>query len=145
SSAHGGKDRVIILKHREDDDPHMRTCPQYLARRFDAIHIGHLYVHEDHVRLKGRRLSNRLPATGRLADHLNISNRSQHSAQPLTEQRMVVSDHDSYGVHVPSLWSSILHWQWQARHHACPTGWYSCNNATHPGNDAQVVQPLRDI
>src|SRR5262249_49850685 len=32
----------------------------------------------------------------------------------------------------------ILHWQWQARHHACPTGWCSCNNA----RSAQFLRTL---
>jgi hypothetical protein len=128
-SAHGGKDGIIILKHCEDDDPHMRACPQYLASRFDAIHIGHLYVHENHVRLKGSRLGNRFLSTGRLTDHVNIGDRGQQSAQPLTKQGVVVSDHDAYGVHASSLFGSIFHEQWQAHPHACPASRYGCDGA----------------
>src|SRR5690606_32341098 len=65
-----GLEHVAVLAvHREDDDVGVWLLGQYRLGGRHAVELGHLDVHEDHVRPGLQRMPYRFAAVGRLADH----------------------------------------------------------------------------
>ena len=52
SSANGGEDGLVILKHREDQNADVRTRLQDAARGLNAIDTWHLNIHQNDIRLQ---------------------------------------------------------------------------------------------
>ncbi len=49
SSANGGEDGLVILKHREDQNADVRACLQDAARGLNAIDAWHLNIHQNDI------------------------------------------------------------------------------------------------
>jgi hypothetical protein len=89
--AHGGENRVVVLEHGQDHDPDIPISAEDTAGCFDAVHVGHLYVHQDYVRPEISGPFDHLFSGGRLAHDLHVGFRTQHEAQPFPEDGVIVS------------------------------------------------------
>jgi hypothetical protein len=49
---HCSKNRTIILEHRNDQNANMQRVVQNSARRFDAVDVWHINIHQDHIGMK---------------------------------------------------------------------------------------------
>ncbi len=58
SGAHGGEEGVVVFEHSQHDDAGVGVVGQDAAGGFDAVHVGHLDVHEDDFGGKGLCLGN---------------------------------------------------------------------------------------
>ena len=69
SGPHRCKDRVIVIKHRQDEDADMRGLCKDTARRLNAVDARHIEIHEDHIWLERQGFLNSFRARRGLADH----------------------------------------------------------------------------
>ena len=67
-----GKDRIVVLKHRHDDDTNMRTGLHNLSCRLDPVDLGHLQIHQHNIRLQCLRQAHCIGAVRCFADNLHI-------------------------------------------------------------------------
>ena len=88
--------------------PMCGLCAHDLARRLDAVQLGHLQVHDDDVRLQLLGGRDRLGARRRLAHDLGLAERREQRAQPAAEDGMVVGDEDADRLHglTPRAWEA---------------------------------------
>jgi hypothetical protein len=68
-------------------------------RRIDAVEIRHLQVHQDHIRLEGRRPPDGFFAGRSLPDHLHFGHQLKQPAQPVTEEGVIVGDQNADCIH----------------------------------------------
>jgi hypothetical protein len=99
AGAHRGEDRVVVLEHRQHEHPDVGAARDDLARRLDAVQLGHLDVHHDDVGLQLLRHGHGLGAVDGLADHLDELVGRQQRAQPSPEDGVVVGDQRADGIH----------------------------------------------
>ncbi len=83
---------------REDHDP---GCARQLPRRRQAIHTRHANVHQHDIRFLAPDEVDRLAAVGGFTRHLHIGLRLDDHPEARANQRLVVSEGDTY--HVMSL------------------------------------------
>ena len=94
AGAHRGEERIVVLGHRQDQDPGPGRACEDLAGRLDPGHPGHPDVHQDDVRRRRLGERDRLAARRRLADELEIRRPVDQRAQPVAVDRVVVDDDD---------------------------------------------------
>ena len=71
SCVEGVEEVVVPVERREDDDV-AQVLGHQLPGRLDAVHPGHLHVHQDDVGAGGACQLDRLQAVGRLPDDLHV-------------------------------------------------------------------------
>src|ERR671920_98563 len=76
-SLQGHKHRVIVLEERYNQDADVRALLQDPSRGLYAVDVGHLQVHQNHVRLHLRGARYGLLARRRLTDDLELGYRRQ--------------------------------------------------------------------
>jgi len=86
---------VVGLKGGEDQDLYLRYLSPDLAAGFEAVHVWHLEIHQDNVRLEFYGLLHGLDSVRRLPDHINPWVFVQETCQPRPEKRLVVGDEDA--------------------------------------------------
>ena len=99
AGAHGREDGVVVLEHRQHEHADVRALGDDLARRLDAVELGHVQIHDDDVGLQRLGGGDRLGAGRRLAHDLRLAERREQRAEPSAEDRMVVGDEDANAFH----------------------------------------------
>ena len=93
-----GAERLVglagVFVGADDDDRHRRPG-HHLDGRLEAVHAGHVGVHEHHVGLEHRDQPQCLTAAGRLADDGDVALRPQQPAQAAANLGTVVYEKDT--------------------------------------------------
>ena len=100
---------------------HLRHLRLDAPRGFRAIPIGHLDVHQDHIRLESSGLFQRFSPVPALPDYLEIRLRIDQPRNPLTKEIVVVHQQNTQAVH-PSLSDPDYREQKCTRGFLCPAG-----------------------
>ena len=87
--------RRVVRRAQEDDGRGVRL--EDAARRLDAVHLGHVDVHQHEVRLERRGELDRLCARRRLAHELEALGAPQHRPGRHPEGRLVVDEQHGDG------------------------------------------------
>jgi hypothetical protein len=82
---------VVVFVHGQGEDGRIRVHLLYAPGGLDPVHVGHLHVHQNHVRLQGAHFLDGFPAVFGLADDLDVLARLQQHAQPGTDDDVIIS------------------------------------------------------
>ena len=93
----GLEEEVVAVEGREDEDRRPGARRHERAGRLDPVHVRHLDVHADHVRIQCGSELDGGPAVRRLADHLDLVLRAEDRAEAETDERLVV--HEQHADH----------------------------------------------
>ena len=93
----GRKDLVVGGKAGQHQDAHAGWLRRDLPCGFDAIHLGHHQVHQDHVGVQRLSLGDGLGSVARLADHLDVALGREQRADAFADDGVVVNNHNSNG------------------------------------------------
>lgn len=101
--------QLLVLVHRQEDDLHIVAALADGLRRGESVHLRHVNIEDDDV---GARLFDqfkRRASVFGLAYHFKTRRRLDHSAQPLSDDWMVVNDqYFDVHIHSPFSGSSIV-------------------------------------
>ena len=86
-----------IDRRRQQDRPDREAEVDQLLQRLQAVRSRHREVEQQDVGPQAGHLRDRLLAVARLADHLEPRVRLEQPAQAVSEDRVVVGDHDANG------------------------------------------------
>ena len=90
--AQGGDDRALLGEAGDDQHPGGVVQFAELAERLDAVHAGHLDVHQDDVGPQLLGAGDALGAVRRLADDLDVVLDLQEGAQSAADHLVVVDE-----------------------------------------------------
>jgi hypothetical protein len=85
---------AFLVVHAQDDHADLGVGTHELAGGRQAIHDGHVDVHEDHVGLLLQADALDLQAIGGLANDADAALQLEECLQPLAEQLVVIGKHD---------------------------------------------------
>lgn len=91
---HGGSDRLIIERRKPNDADRLSLMPD-APRGFNPVQVGHLNIHDDHVRLHMPRQLDGFQTVGGLCDHLQVGLAIDDPAQVSADDGVIVSDEDA--------------------------------------------------
>src|SRR5690606_37335118 len=91
----GGDEDVLVLVHRDHQDPGARCLPEDAASRVDSRAVAEFDVHEHDVDVRGHDLE-RLPHRTRLAHDVDPVEGAQQCRHTEAEDGMVVDDRNAY-------------------------------------------------
>jgi hypothetical protein len=97
---HGREHRVVIAEHGQDQHGGVGAGGDDPAGRVDTVQLGHVQVHDDHIREVGRGQRDRLLAASGLPDHLQAVTGGQQPPEPVTKQRVIVGNQNTDRVHL---------------------------------------------
>lgn len=80
--SHRGEDRVVIFKHRQHENRHVRAVADDVPRGFDPGALRHLDVHDDNVRLELEGFCHRLDTVLGFRDDLESGSVSSAARRP---------------------------------------------------------------
>ena len=80
SRTHGGEDGIVVLEHRQHEDPGLRMFGDDLSGRVDPVQLRHADVHQDDVRVGFQRYAHDFGAVGDGVDHLDVGCRLEEGA-----------------------------------------------------------------
>ena len=86
-----------------DHDHRRRTQLHDLLKKVDAVHVRHLDIERDDVRIERLHLLARLERIGGLADDANLGILTEGVTDQGTHGRRIIDDEDARGRHSPSL------------------------------------------
>src|SRR5262249_61269540 len=79
--------------------PHRRRASPQASYGLAAAHFGHAQAHKHYIRLQRSRPLDRFRPSAGLADHLEARVTGKHSAQPATDDGMIVHDQETNRMH----------------------------------------------
>src|SRR5262245_62560200 len=86
--------------HAQDQQADRRQATHDLARGLDAVQERHADIQDDDVGLKSERFLDSLTAVAGLGDDFPPGLLLENLAEPLTHQRVIVTDEDTQPTHV---------------------------------------------
>src|SRR5262245_24689612 len=96
---HAVEDILVVVKSGEQNHSGFRQRVCDLRSRRDAVHLGHLYIHQDDIRLEGQSaFEGLLPIFG-LADHDKALVQLEDGAQPLAHESLILGDQHANSAH----------------------------------------------
>jgi hypothetical protein len=85
---------AVLAIHSQKDDADVRQTLLNAPRRFQTVHIRHLYVHHNEVGVQGLREMNCLFTVNRFTNHMNIGTQFDQFPQALAARLVVVNNQD---------------------------------------------------
>jgi len=99
SCLQNGKDVLIVIVRRQDENRGPRTNGLDPLGSLDAVHDRHADVHNGHVGMLARRESDGLTAVARLGDHGQVCLPFQDAAGAFAHEHVIIGEQDTYGRH----------------------------------------------
>jgi len=93
-------DQIPLAVGAQEDHRRDPLLRQHLSR-LDPVHVGHLDVHDHHIRPQLTRLVDCAPAVRHLANH-EVTQVREHLPQIHADERLIVGDNDSCALHIAS-------------------------------------------
>src|SRR5436189_2040716 len=87
---------TLVVIHRQEDNSDLQTLLPDLSGYLKTFHVRHVDVQHRDVRLQLLNNSESCHPIGRLAHDMDAMLHFDHLSQALTEDRMIVSNHDAY-------------------------------------------------
>ena len=91
----GAKDVLVAVIGGEDDDAGFGEVLADLAGSVDAVHLGHLEVHEDDIRQQGGVGCDCLLAVADGADYLKVRCGGEQGGEPLTDDLVIFDEQNT--------------------------------------------------
>jgi hypothetical protein len=87
--------KVIRVLDRDKHDDAVRMSLDESPGGFEAIHVGHVNIHQDEIRVLVIRVQERLPAGCNVSEQLKPGCRRYHGSGCAAKSRLVIDDHHS--------------------------------------------------
>lgn len=91
---HGGSDGLIIERRKTNDADRLSLIPD-APRGFNPVQLGHLNIHDDHVRLSVPSQLDGFQTIGGLGDHLQVGLAIDDPTQVSADHGVIVSNEDA--------------------------------------------------